>query len=122
MSLMMLIQFDYLKTPLGSLIAVAAMVDDVASLVILVRRAHDCVFFLSFFFLLALFFDFDFVLPRPENTGELIHLLPCQYPALHPATWRGGGTSSEVVSIEAAHSYFIYVMLTCTIHSGGAIH
>jgi hypothetical protein len=35
MSLMMLIQFDYLKTPLGGIIAVAAMVDDVASLVIL---------------------------------------------------------------------------------------
>lgn len=35
MSLMMLIQFDYLKTPLGGIIAVAAMIDDVASLVIL---------------------------------------------------------------------------------------
>eukprot|EP00041_Stephanoeca_diplocostata_P035132 m.1228186 g.1228186 ORF g.1228186 m.1228186 type:complete len:92 (+) comp24643_c1_seq41:329-604(+) len=35
MSLMMLMQFDYLKTPLGGIIAVAAMVDDVASLVIL---------------------------------------------------------------------------------------
>lgn len=32
---MMLIQFDYLKTPLGGIIAVAAMIDDVASLVIL---------------------------------------------------------------------------------------
>ena len=32
---MMLMQFDYLKTPLGGIIAVAAMVDDVASLVIL---------------------------------------------------------------------------------------
>eukprot|EP00039_Didymoeca_costata_P012960 m.189921 g.189921 ORF g.189921 m.189921 type:complete len:535 (-) comp15633_c0_seq20:16-1620(-) len=35
MSIMMLIQFNYLKTPLGGIIAVAAMVDDVASLVIL---------------------------------------------------------------------------------------
>ena len=35
MSLMMLMQFNYLKTPLGGIIAVAAMVDDVASLVIL---------------------------------------------------------------------------------------
>jgi Kef-type K+ transport system membrane component KefB len=32
---MMLKQFDYLKTPLGQIIAVVAMVDDVASLVIL---------------------------------------------------------------------------------------
>ena len=83
---MMLMQFDYLKTPLGGIIAVAAMVDDVASLVILavLEELQDTTGTSSsvdWACILGLGFDFDclvhrFVCGRAQPSVSRIEVSP----------------------------------------------